>query len=414
MSFQLSKDENNYEREESQIIQKSSEFNLSESEILNISGIDDMSEKEEIRNIIYEMNKNKNQNDEKFSEFNLIESEQKKQFCENDTNENMKFNNTLNGINKSKIQYNNDIEKEKKEEEIEKWKNDFEKELKREWIDDLENEFKKEFHKKWKNEYIKKFDEKWRNKYEKKFSLTWNKNDNFENSHYWESYFNLYLKKNINYFKKCFYENYLKQFIKYFIKYFKNVGKSTSEFFLIFTIIHIRKILLEEKTNKIIDKIQKEIKNLFIDIDCNVNKIKEIIDERILEKMKYYWERISIYKSLIEKITKDWIIEGIAKKKNEIKTKEEWNNAIIREILLLCDNNIFGFILMFVKLSLKLEKRKKKEENKSKKEDLKKLCFFIENEKIGNINKKNTFRYDNQMNMIIRNLIQDIFLKWIM
>ena len=256
------------------------------------------------------------------------------------------------------------------------------------------------------NEYGKKFDEIWEIKYEKNSNLKF-KIYTFQNGFCWSSYFDLYLKKNINYYYSKFYADIND-------KYFKNFSKTANEFLIISIYLFIVEILMKNKTNKIIQNIKKEIEKISLDI-YPINYIKDIIKRKFLEKMIYYWKQIYINKSLIEETIKFWLLGEIMEKKNEIRTKEDWDNTLLDKVLLIIrGESLFNCILFDIEFSLKYEKKRQKEERQNAKEDSKNICFFIKNKKIGHNMKKNTsLRYDNQMNKIISHLIQNIFLEWI-
>ena len=328
MSFEISKNENNFEGEGVEIDKKSCEFKSTKSEQFKIFGEEKM-------------------------KFSII--------CNNNCNE----------LNESMTQNNKEIGNE--EEKIEKWKNEFEKELIKGWNDILEKEFIKEFQKKWENEYGKKFDEIWEIKYEKNSNLKF-KIYTFQNGFCWSSYFDLYLKKNINYYYSKFYADIND-------KYFKNFSKTANEFLIISIYLFIVEILMKNKTNKIIQNIEKEIEKISLDI-YPINYIKDIIKRKFLEKMIYYWKQIYINKSIIEETIKFWLLGEIMEKKNEIRTKEDWDNILLDKVLLIIrGESLFNSILIDIEFSLKYEKKRQKEERQNAKDDSKNICFFIKKKK---------------------------------
>ena len=381
MSFEISKNENNFEGEGVEIDKKSCEFKITKSEQFKIFGEEKMKFSIICNNNCNELNESMTQNnkeigneeekiekwknefekvfikdrndileennvegecveiDKKSCEFKSTKSEQFKIFGEDDFSEKMKFsdvcNNICNELNESMTQNNKEIGNE--EEKIEKWKNEFEKELIKGWNDILEKEFIKEFQKKWENEYGQKFDEIWEIKYEKNSNLKF-KIYTFQNGFCWSSYFDLYLKKNINYYYSKFYADI-------YDKYFKNFSKTANEFLIISIYLFIVEILMKNKTNKIIQNIEKEIEKISLDI-YPINYIKDIIKRKFLEKMIYYWKQIYINKSIIEETIKFWLLGEIMEKKNEIRTKEDWDNILLDKVLLIIrGESLFNSIL---------------------------------------------------------------------
>ena len=90
-----------------------------------------------------------------------------------------------------------------------------------------------------------------------------------------------------------------------------------------------------------------------------------------------YWKQIYINKSLIEETIKFWILEEIKKKQNEIRTKKDWDNTLLDEVLLIISGEYLLYcILLYIKISLKCEKKGKKKKDKMQKK-IQKIYVFL-------------------------------------
>ena len=160
----------------------------------------------------------------------------------------------------------------------------------------------------------------------------------------------------------------------------------------------------------IILKIQIKIlivyKLLYNDFYVKKLLIKEMLKEKTLNNImnifEYYWELMNKIDN-IDKIIKKCTIKKLIKEINE----KDYPNVLVMLALRGNYNHFINELAFEI-----IENSFPKKENSQNHKEL----FTISNEKalqIGNNVAKKSNRYDNQINMIIRNLIQNIFLDWI-
>ena len=158
--------------------------------------------------------------------------------------------------------------------------------------------------------------------------------------------------------------------------------------------IEISKFFSNQKKNKDEESLKQNIKDKLMEIG--------------LEQIKSIGKDISKKENSIKIIIEKWIKTGINFEK--IKSREDLEKEICENAINYLPGSLY-FMGILVEVFIIFYK-----EESSKSQKIKENYFVLENEKelkIGNFLNKKSERSDNQTNMIIRNLIQEIFLDWI-